>query len=200
MKTESIIRTLDGLFGSAGLCETEHYNLIDTLVVSRLDFDGSILEVDYNDLKNFPKLYNLTLDNCMIDNNVIQVLTELPNLKRLSIINCDVLEDIKENFNKLNILDLYICNTNFNLSYLNKNYRKVRIEEVPFATIPGSIKCLDIYNCEIPDIDELLKTKFDEVMISNELYLTNQLKFDDSNRKISVLEENGQFLVKKVGY
>ena len=200
MKTESIIRTLEGLYGSSDICESEHYNLIDTLVISRLDFDGTVLEVDYNDLKNFPKLFNLTLDNCMIDNEVIQILSELPNMKRLSIIDCEILEDIKESFNKLNILDLYVCNTNFDLSYLSKDYRTVRLEEVPFVPIPGSVKSLDVYNCTIPNVDELLNIKYDEIIISNELYLTNQLKFDDSNKKISVMEENGQFIAKKVGY
>lgn len=200
MKTESILKTLSGLFGSPNLCREEDYKLVDTLIVSRMDYDGTIMDVDYNDLRNFPNLFNLTIDSCMIDNELINILSLLPNLRKLSIINCDIIEDIKESFSGLNIFDLYICNTKFDLEILENKYKRIILEEVPFKEFKGVVGELNVYNCDIKDVNQLLAVNFDVAYVSSKLYLTNQLLFDDSKKKIIVMEENGQFISKKVGF
>lgn len=200
MKTESIIRTLEGMFININLCTVEDFKRVDTLVISRTDFDGSVLAVDYKDLLQFKNLFNLTLDGCMIDNELIEILASIPSLRRLTIVNCDVLENIDKQFSRLNLYDLSIINSEFNLALLDKSYKMVRLEAIPFTYFKGHCNRLDVSQCFIDNVDELLKIDFDELSISNELYFRNQLKFDDSHKKIIVMEENGQFILKKVGF
>lgn len=200
MRTESIIRTLEGLFININLCTEEDFKRVDTLVINRTDFDGSILDADFKDLLQFKNLFYLTIDGFMIDNELIELLASIPSLKRLTLINCDVIEIIDSSFAKLNINDLTLINVDFNLALLKNSYREIRLEAVPFKYFEGYCDRLNVSQCFIDDVDNLLKINFDELSISNELYLQNQLKFDDSKKKINVMEENGQFILKKVGF
>lgn len=200
MKTESILRTLEGLYYRRSSFTEQELKRIDTIVVNRMDYDGTILDVDFNDLKFFPNLFSLTINGCIIDNSVISVLKELPNLKKLVLYDCDLIEDIYFQFNDLKLKDLTINNTNIDISLINLNINRLTLESFKFKPFTFFVNILDVRFCDIFDVQDLLSCNFTETIISFELYDSNKELFDNSNRLITIMEDNGQFVYKKVGY
>lgn len=200
MKTESILRTLEGLYYRRSSFTEQELKRIDTIVVNRMDYDGTILNVDFNDLKSFVNLFSLTINGCIIDNSVISVLKELPNLKKLVLYDCDIIEDIYSQFNELKLKELIINNTNIDISSVDLNINRLTLEGLEFKIFNFSVNTLDVRFCGIYDAQQLLSCKFNEAIISFELYDANKELFDNSNRVITVMEDNGQFVYKKVGY
>ncbi len=200
MKTESIIRVLDSIFGKIDSFSDEELNSVDTLLVSRFGFDKKVQEVDFNDLVNFPNLNTLTIDGCMLDIATIKLISSLLNLKKIYLYNCEVVEDIYDVFNELNIKELCLSNTDFDISRLTGKYDRLQLEGINLKKVNCKVSIFDIFGCEIKDINELLECNYDTIVISPLQYISNQLLFDDSNKKIIVMEENGQFVSKKVGF
>lgn len=200
MKTESILRTLEGLYYRRSSFTEQELKRIDTIVVNRMDYDGSILNVDFNDLKSFVNLFSLTINGCIIDNSVFSVLKELPNLKKLVLYDCDIIENIYSQFNELKLKELIINNTNIDISSVDLNINRLTLEGLEFKIFNFSVNTLDVRFCEIYDAQQLLSCKFNEAIISFKLYDANKELFDNSNRVITVMEDNGQFVYKKVGY
>lgn len=200
MKTESILRTLEGLYYRRSSFTEQELKRIDTIVVNRMDYDGTILDVDFNDLKFFSNLFSLTINGCIIDNSVISVLKELPNLKKLVLYDCDLIEDIYFKFNDLKLKDLTINNTNIDISLVDLDINRLTLESLEFKPYTFSVNILDVRFCDIFNVQDLLSCKFNEAIISFELYDANKELFDNSNRLITIMEDNGQFVYKKVGY
>lgn len=200
MKTESILRTLEGLYYRRSSFTEQELKRIDTIVVNRMDYDGTILNVDFNDLKSFVNLFSLTINGCIIDNSVISVLKELPNLKKLVLYDCDIIESIYSQFNELKLKELIINNTNIDISSVDLNINRLTLEGLEFKIFNFSVNILDVRFCDIHNAQQLLSCKFNEAIISFELYDANKELFDNSNRVITVMEDNGQFVYKKVGY
>ena len=200
MKTESIIRILDSIYGKIDSFSSEELLGIDTLSISRFGFDGSILEVDFNDLLNFSNLESLTIDSCILDVSVVKIIASLSNLDKLYIYNCEINEDVYEEFNNIHVKELGLCNVDINVSRLNGIYQRLQLENVKLEKLNCKVTILDVFACEITDVDELLGDEFEIVVISTLQYLSNQLKFDDCGRKVIVMEDNGQFVSQKVGF
>ncbi len=200
MKTESILRTLEGLFYRRSSFTEQELKRIDTIVVNRMDYDGTILDVDFNDLKLFTNLFSLTINGCIIDNSVINVLKDLPNLKKLVLYDCELVENIYFQFNDLKLKYLTINNTNIDISLINFDINRLILENYEFKRFTFSVNILDVRFCDIRDTQELLSCAFGEAIISLDLYNANKDLFDNSNRMITVMEDNGQFVYKKVGY
>ena len=200
MKSDSIIRIMDSIYGKRDSFTIEEFNNVDTLLLSRLGYDNSVLEVDFNDLLNFSNLETLTVDGCVLDQNAIAIISKLKKLNRLSFYNCEIIEDIYPIFDDIHVKELSLCSTNFDLSLLKGNYNKLHLEDIEFKKLDCTVSVLDIFGCEINDFDSLFETSFDVVVVSSIQYLSNQLRFDDSGRKIVVMEDNGQFVSQKVGF
>lgn len=200
MKTESILRTLEGLFYKRNSFTEQELKRIDTIVINRMDYDGSILDVDFNDLLSFPKLFGLTINGCIIDNTVIEILTKIPTLKKLVLYDCEIIEDIYMQFNSLNLNELTINNTNLDISLINNDLKRLTVEDTTFKTFSFFVNILDVRFCHDLNPDKLLSCKFDEAIIPFELYDNNKELFDYSNRMLTVMKDNGQFIYKKVGY
>lgn len=197
MRTESIINILDNIFNKKNSFSKEELGEIDTLVINRMSITGEILSVDFNDLLNFPNLTSLTIDGCMIDNSTIDVLFQLQKLDTLLLLNCDVIEDIPS-FSILNIINLVLTNTNFDFQFLGTNYRYLKLSDMDFKKLNCHCDELDVFSCNVLNVDDLFESDFDEIVVSEEQYLTNQMRFDDSLKKITVMEDNGQFILKRI--
>lgn len=200
MKTESILRTLEGLFYKRTSFTEQELKRIDTIVINRMDYDGSLLNVDFGDLLFFPKLFGLTINGCIIDSFVISVLIKIPSLKKLVLYDCEIIEDIYTQFNDLDLNELIINNTNLNISLINKDLKKLTVEDTSFNSFSFFVNVLDVRFCHDLDPQELLLCKFNEAIISYDLYINNKELFETSNRMLTIMEDNGQFVYKKVGY
>lgn len=200
MKSESILNILESLYSKQSDFTEEELDKIDSLTIKRQDYDKEVLSVDFNDLLYFKNLKNLVIDGCMLDLNVILILKKITFLESLSLYNCEIIEDIYQEFNNINIKELLLYNVDFDLSKLNKNYEYLKLALIDFKPFASFVDYLDVSSCQINDIDLLFQCNFNEIVVSFELYATNQLRFDDSNKKVVVMNENGQFEMKRVGF
>lgn len=200
MKSESILDILESVYGKRNNFSDDEINKITSLTVNRVGFDNQILTVDFNDLLNFPNLSSLIIENCIIDNYVIASLTKIPNLKNLSFYNCEIIEDVYSIFNNLNISSLGLSNINFDLGMLDGALKSLFLCNIDFKPFKCQVVSLDVSFCDIKNIEDLFNCIFEELTISFEQYMTNQLEFDNSGKKIIVMEENGQFEMKRIGY
>lgn len=200
MKSESIIRILDSVYGKHDSFTVEELNGINTLLLSRLGYDNKVLEVDFEDLLKFDNLETLTINGCIIDQNAMKIITSLKKLSRLYFYNCDIIEDIYSLFEEIHVKELSLCNINFDLSLLKGSFEKLHLENIKFKKLDCKVNELDVFGCDIENIDELLECEFKVIVISSVQYLSNQLRFDDCGKKVIVMQDNGQFILKKVGF
>ncbi len=200
MRTESIRTIVESLLGKKDNYTAEELNSIDTLVVSRADYDNRLLSVDFNDLLNFKNLVSLKIDGCSIDNETMTIISKLPMLNELSLFNCVIGDDIYEIFRSLNIRILRIENTNFDLEYLDRNYERIVLSGVHFKRINGQCDELDISNCAVNDLSLVIDSNVKTVIVSKAQYLNHEELFNNCNKKIIVMESNGQFIFKEVGF
>ncbi len=198
MNTESIIRLLDSIYSKKDSFSNEELDSIDVLTINRLDYDGNFLTVDFNDLDYFKNLKEIVVENCILDDVSIRKISEHKGLKRLTICNCDVIEDIYATFNEISTSELFIINSNINLSLISGYYELVYFENMDFSSIDVLGKRLDVSHCEIKDIDSVLTQGFDEIIVSHNQYEQFKDIFTQSDKKVYVREENGQFISKEV--
>ena len=198
MNTESIIRLLDSIYSKKDSFSSEELDSIDVLTINRLDYDGNFLTVDFNDLDYFKNLKEIIVENCILDDVSIRKISEHKGLKRLTICNCDVIEDIYATFNEIATSELFIINSNINLSLISGYYELVYFENMDFSSIDVLGKRLDVSRCEIKDIDSVLTQGFDEIIVSHNQYDQFKDIFTQSDKKVYVREENGQFISKEV--
>ncbi len=200
MKTDSIIDILESLFGKGDNFTEEELNSINSLNISRTDYGNKLLSVDFSDLLNFKNVVSLTINGCSIDNKAITYISNLDKINYLSLFDCIISDDIYPLFVKLDIKNLRIENTNFDLEYLDEYYERLTLSNVIFKVIKSFCKTLDVSNCNINDISLLLESNFEEAIVSKKFYLENEETFNNCSKKIIVMDDNGQFVFKKVGF
>ena len=200
MKTESILRILESVYGKKDEYTPEELDRIETLTINRINPDNTLANVDFSDLLKFKNLKRLTIDGCVVDINVMAYINTVTELHSLSILNCDIVDDIYSFFGNSKIKVLKISNTNFDLSLLTGYYERLTLSDVKLKKFKPHAEVLNIYNCTIPNIKELLDYNFEELVISLDLYNSYESEFNSCGRRITVLEDNGQFIYKKVGY
>ena len=198
MTTESIIRLLDSIYSKKDSFSSEELDSIDVLTINRLDYDGNFLTVDFNDLDNFKNLKEIIVENCILDDASVKKISEHGGLKRLTICNCEVIEDIYASFNEIATSELFIINSDINLALVSGYYELVYLESMDFSSIDMLGKRLDVSRCEIEDIDIVLTQGFDEIVVSDNQF--NQFKdfILQTDKKVYIRESNGQFISKEV--
>ena len=162
MKTESI----------KNLYREEDIPYIDTIRINRLDSNGAILNVDFQDILLFPNLKNLYIENISKD-------LENLNGKNLVLDNVDIKLELLSNlvFNELILREFT----------LDKEYVL-------------NAKYLDIQKCDIKNYNIFSHSEIETITISKSQYLLNNQFFDTLKKKIIIMEDNGQFIYKKVGF
>lgn len=200
MRTESINRILEGFYGKKSDYTAEELDRIETLTINRINPDKTLADVDFSDLLNFKNLKRLTIDGCVIDISVMAYISTITDLFSLTLFNCDVVDDIYSFLGLSKIRSLKICNTNFDLSLLSGYYERLTLVDVPLKQFKPHVEVLNIYNCDIPNYTELLDYNFEELVISIEQYDKHEKEFESCGKRITVMEDNGQFIYKKVGF
>ena len=200
MKTESILRILESFYGKKDDYTEEELDRIETLTINRVNPDNTLANVDFSDLLKFKCLKRLTIDGCVVDINVMAYINTITYLYSLTLLNCDIVDDIYSFFSSSKIKSLKICNTNFDLDKLTGYYERLILCDVKLKKIKPHVEVLNIYNCQITNYNELLDYNFEELIISKEQYEPFAEQFDNCGRRITILEDNGQFIYKKVGF
>ncbi len=198
MNTESILRILDGLYSKRSSFTDEELNAVDTVIFNKIDYDDSFMTIDFNDLDNFKNLKEIIVQNCMIDSLAMEKISNCHNLERITFSNCEVIEDIYSYFSNISTNELYFINSNVDLSLVPGYYKLVYLENMHCTSIESMGVRIDVSHCTIEDIDCILTSGFEEVVVSKNQYE----KFKDvlplSGKKIIVMQGNGQFIDKDV--
>ena len=117
IKTESIIDIVElALNKPIDSITVDELDKVTFLTINRIDYED-VLEVDSNDLKLFHNLEQLSVNNCMVDNEFINNIKSLNKLNKISFINCDFVDDATEYFNNL-VVDELLSTSSKNLSIL----------------------------------------------------------------------------------
>ncbi len=198
MKTESILRLLDSLYSKRDSFSKEELDSIDTISINRIDYDGDFLEVDFNDLTYFNNLKELMIENCILDAPSMEKICSIVNLKKLTFFNCDIIDDIYTSDIHFGSDELYFINSNIELSHVSGYYEFIFLENMDCSSIDAQGKKLDVSHCEVKNIDNVLTLGFDELVISHDQYEQFKDILPESDKKIYVMEKNGQFVDKDV--
>ena len=112
--------------------------------------------------------------------------------------NCDVIEDAYPYFEKIQVDKLYFINTNIDLNRVPGYYNLVYLENMEIEDIDTIGDTLDVSRSIIKNIDFIVTSSFNEVIVSKNQYLEFQYIIDNCGKNVVVREENGQFISKDV--
>ena len=110
IKTESIIKLLEIILNKKiDEINEEDLEKVTYLRIDKIDIDD-ILIVDSSDLQYFNNLTELSIENCIIDYKFIEDLKKLKNIKKISFINCEFINNFQDYFDQLVLLELVLNN------------------------------------------------------------------------------------------
>ena len=198
MKTESILRILESLYSKRDSFTKEELDRVTTLIINRIDYDGNFLSVDFKDLDSFDNIEVLTIEGCMLDCFVMEKIINHSNFKKVVFRNCDVVEDVYDYFRKLNTEELAFINSNIDLTKVSGIYYRVYLETMKIGCLDSSGEILDVSHCEIEEIDDVLTSFFNTIVLSSRQYNAYENVIKTSNKRIVIMKDNGQFVDKEV--
>ena len=184
IKTESIIEMLENTLNKEiSKVTLNDLDNITYLRISRTSIDD-ILIVDSSDLRYFHNLKELSIENCMINFQLIEELRKIKNLIKISFIHCEVIDDVEDYFEQLSIYELVLNdviglnNTKFS------NIKKLTFVGCSFNCIIDNIETLDISRS--PDI----KIDFNNICM-NELVINEIQYINNLYPKCKIIVKNG---------
>ena len=191
-KTDSINNMLNNI-------DREDLPQIKKLIIDKFSISGEILNVDYSELLNFPNLETLYFENCILDFLAMSILTKLKYLKNLYLLNCEVIEGTEKLIENLNLETLVIDNTDIKTSNLNIiKARNVTLANICMTDIKLVASTLNIAKASFQNLNFLNNIITEKLIISYEMYKSNEKIFNNLPYKIIVLEENSDFIYKEV--
>ena len=198
IKTKSIIEKLE-LINDLDKITPEYLEEVEELEITGKDFNNDVQTVDFNDLKLFPNLKDLSIEYSTIDNTVIDIIKDF-ELKNLSFISCEF--DFLDNFKEINTDNIYISNCyDFDLSYLgNKEFNEVNISTESIHE-PLKVNCnkLNLEHCEILKPEVLNNLNINELIISTIQYEENQSIYENLSYKVTIMDEDRETIHTELG-
>lgn len=199
IKTISIIQTLDMIDEMENITQDD-LEKIDSLEITGKDFNNDPQTVDFNDLKLFPNLKNLSIEYCTIDYEAIDIIKDF-ELKNLSFISCEFDSDIS-NIRSINTENIYISNCyDFEFSFLErKEFNEVNISTETIRE-KLNINCnkLNLEHCEIERTEALQDINIKELVISILQYELNPTAYENLGYKVTVMDEDSEFVYTTLG-
>ena len=188
IKTESIIDIVElALNKPIDSITVDELDKVTFLTINRIDYED-VLEVDSNDLKLFHNLEQLSVNNCMVDNEFIDNIKSLNKLNKISFINCDFVDDATEYFNNLVVDELILDNN-------------IGINNVTFSNIHNLVLINSSFNCVVNNVDilDITRSVDNNIDLKNsyykELIISNNHNLDDylyNKSKIVIKSEYDQ--------
>lgn len=194
--TDSIIDTLE-IVCNKNIDEIKNEDLfkIESLNISKFGIDDQILNTNFNELNCFLNLKKLSIVGCNITNDEINIINNLNNLEYLSFINCDF-EGTCNCFKSISVDNLVLNNTNnFPFKYLN-DLKYLKVFDMEYFYNNNKINTLDLFNSKF-NIDILYSLTIDELIISESDYKSNKDIYNNLNYKVTIKEDNGEFEYKE---
>jgi len=142
---------------------------IKQITISRLGFDSEIQAADYDEIKYFENLEELTIFNCMINENLMDHILGLKKLKKLKVYDCDFVDFASNLFDNLQIEELVVSNCLGVTNVALKGLMYLELKNMKMDCLIKNIGILNIANIG----SELLLGKLEnvkKVIISEEDY------------------------------
>lgn len=198
MKTDSIRNILELKYGFKDNYTQDELNKIESININRFDVDGSILNIDFNELLLLSNLKYLTINKCIIDYNIFEIIKNL-NLQTLILSNCEIVDNISDIVNGLKNKNIIIDNTNFNLAWFKDLYfNSIILNNINIDNnFIINTKTLDIRKCEINNYNFISINVIPKLIISEKQYNSY---FNDYKGNLIIMEENGEFILKEVNH
>ena len=196
IKTESIIDIVElALNKPIDSITVDELDKVTFLTINRIDYED-VLEVDSNDLKLFHNLEQLSVNNCMVDNEFIDNIKSLNKLNKISFINCDFVDDATEYFNNL-VVDELILDNNIGINNVTfSNIHNLVLINSSFNCVVNNVDILDITRSVDNNID-LKNSYYKELIISNnhnlDDYLYNKSKIvikNEYDQEVKVIDND----------
>lgn len=198
MKTDSIRNILELKYGFKDNYTQDELNKIESINIDRFDVDGSILNIDFNELLLLSNLKYLTINKCILDYNIFIIINKL-NLDTLILSNCEIVDDVSDIINYLKTKNLIIDNTNFNLEWFKDLYfNSIILNNINISNdFIINTTSLDIRKCEISDYS-FINTNVIPMLIISERQYNNC--FTEYKGTLVIMEDNGEFILKEVNH
>lgn len=199
MKTESIRDVLQFRYNKDDDFSEEEFNQIDKIVINRFDISKNIIDVDYNDILFFKNLKSLIINDCIIDDTLINNILCIPSIDSIFLYNCEFIVDDKTLLEINNITNLLISNTNIDLVNLNCHvFNHLTLENVNIDdNLIVYTNKLDVKKCKITNWS-FLECNINTLIVSYDQYYNNKNIFDNYIRHFIVMEKNNSVIHKEV--
>ena len=196
MKTESIKDIMELNFGIKDEYSQQEFNTITELNINRFDAVGELVPIDFNELSLFNNLQNLTIKQCIIDKDIMIIISRLNNLKYLSLDDCEVVDDISLFFENIKLDTLVLNNINFDLLELEKiNVNNLYLYNTSLnKDINFNVLKLDVSNCTIAENININCSGVETLVISMSMYRNLDKELNNFYGHLVVMEENGQYI------
>ena len=119
MKTDSIQMILNSKYGPQEVYSEEQLQGILNLTINRFDIVGDLLKIYPEELLQFPNLKKLSINQCIVGEKFISILSELKNLEEIAFYNCDFTHNAEELFQLPNIKKVLLDGTEAPISFFN---------------------------------------------------------------------------------
>ncbi len=187
IKTDSIIdsieialnKKIDGVY-------INDLDKITYLRISKIDMD-QVLFIDISELQYFSNLEEISIEYCMVDINYINEIRNVKNLKKISFIGCDFVDDAKNFFEELSINELVLNNVT---GIKNINFSNLKLLTIINCNFAGTV------NVDMLDISRSAEIKLDldnssvQKIIVNEIQYMNKYICNDCT--IVVKDDHGE--------
>lgn len=183
MYTNSIIEYMKAI---------NEFNEVKELLIDRFDIEGSIVDVDFNDLLKFPSLHALTLLNLYITYKDFQIICSIKTLNSIEFINCELDDGIYSLINFLKLNALSFDGTILDLKNVDLSNCNLTIKNQKFDLYNKAIKSLNISKAVIiMNKQEPIMTE--ELIVSQTQYNKNKEYFDRYIGQTRIIVKNDRY-------
>ena len=185
LKTKSIVDVVEiACNKSIKDIQEKELDNIRYLRVCKTDYNN-ILNVDFEELRLFKNLEELSIEGCMIGYDVLTILKDITGLKRLNFANCDFIDNPQVYFDNL-FLDELVLNEVIGLDdIVFSNINKIIIINSKLSCSVNNVKIIDISR------NTTLNTNLANLEISNLIISEKQLNEEYLNLPYTVTVKNG---------
>ena len=189
MKTDSIQMILSAKYGPQESYTDEQLNTISSLSINRFDVVGDFLKIYPEELLRFPNLKRLSLDQCVIGEDFIEILVQLKNLEVLSLYNCEFMNSAEKVFQLPYLKKITLDGTEIPISYLDNSMLTTLI--LANITISDDVSFyvdeLDIRNADILNWN-FLKSKIGKLIVTATQY-QNSPELQKYKKPIEIMDD-----------
>ncbi len=189
IKSDAILKMLE-LNNYKEKYTEEDLKKITSLKIDMDNINNNPTYIDYQELALLSNLKELTLDNIIIEETLINCIEVLPNLTSLYLLNCET---------ATNLENLAVDNCDFEFNTLKEIIiQNLTLKNINCPPLYFSTHTLCLINCNIKSLDILSSINTNTLIINNKSYLEKEKEFASLTCKIIILEDSTDNILKEM--